>query len=82
MVLTAFSLPEDSFDSPIPPGSSDFTSVNRYDQSDWVFGRNKVPGPKPTNMLEALKGYAGRVYYAFDFLENSINEKIQDKIQA
>ena len=74
-VLTAFSLPEDSFDSPIPPGSSDFTSVNRYDQSDWVFGRNKVPGPKPTNMLEALKGYAGRVYYAFDFLENSINEK-------
>ena len=74
-VLTAFSLPEDSPDSPIPPGSSDFTSAGSSDVSNWVFGRHKVPGPKPTNMLEALKGYAGRVYHAFDFLENSIEEK-------
>lgn len=74
-VLTAFSLPEDSPDSPIPPGSSDFTSTGSSDVSNWVFGRHKVPGPKPTNMLEALKGYAGRVYYAFDFLKNSIEEK-------
>ena len=74
-VLTAFSLPEDSPDSPIPPGSSDFTSTGSSDVSNWVFGRHKVPGPKPTNILEALKGYAGRVYYAFDFLKNSIEEK-------
>ena len=74
-VLTAFSLPEDSPDSPIPPGSSDFTSAGSSDVSNWVFGLRKVPGPKPTNMLEALKGYAGRVYHAFDFLENSIEEK-------
>ena len=74
-VLTAFALPEDSPDSPIPLGSSDFISAGSSDVSNWVFGRHKVPGPKPTDMLEALKGYAGRVYHAFDFLENSINEK-------
>ena len=74
-VLTAFALPEDSPDSPIPLGSSDFISAGSSDVSNWVFGRHKVPGPKPTNMLEALKGYAGRVYHAFDFLENSIEEK-------
>lgn len=65
-VLTPFAFPED-----YPPRDS-FGNLNT---SDIVFGRNVAPNPKPTNMFEALKGYAGRVYHAFDFLENSIEEK-------
>ncbi len=65
-VLTAFSLPEDY------PSRDSFGNL---DTSNIVFGRYAAPGPKPTNMFEALKGYAGRVYHAFNFLERSIEEK-------
>ena len=65
-VITDFSLPED-----YPPRDS----FGNIDTSDNVFGRYVAPAPKPSNMFEALKGYAGRVYYAFDFLEKSIEEK-------
>ena len=69
-VLTSFSLPEDALN--LDP---DYDPSRYYDTSNVVFGRYAASNPKPTNMFDALKGYAGRVYHALNFLEKSIEEK-------